>query len=77
MFQSERGSGIELTTPKRYFRLGRTRAERIILRDKAMVILLDDHGWSAQDVSDAFGCHRDTVYESASSFRQLVREIAD
>jgi hypothetical protein len=77
MFQTRDGSGIELTTPKRYYRVQRTRAEKTILRDKAITDLIDQLGWKVADVADAFRLHRDTVYESANSFRQLVREIAN
>ena len=77
MFQARDGTAVEVTTPKRYFRVERSAKERILLRDKAITDLIDQLGWKVADVAEAFRLSRETVYSSTSSFRQLVREIAD
>jgi DNA-directed RNA polymerase specialized sigma24 family protein len=77
MFQASDGSGKDVSAPKRYFKLSRSREERLLLRDRAMFLLVEQEQWAAADVADAFGVHRDTVYHSVGSFRQLMREVAE
>jgi hypothetical protein len=77
MFLAQDGTSCEVATKKRYFRVKRNRQERLLLRDKAIADLVESLGWRVHDVADAFSLHRDTVYDSLASFRQLVREIAN
>ena len=66
-----------MSKDKRIRRTERTHSDTLLMRDKLLVDLIDQLGYKVPDIAAAFGLHPATIYRATTSFRQLVREIAN
>lgn len=76
MFADTTGQARMACKRHRRRRIERDRGEKLAIRDMAMKVLRDKHGFMIHDLSDAFGISRWQVRRSLASIDEAVRRSA-